>query len=378
MKRSQLIAGLIALAAIGWLLSGQIEAQDETAATTEAARPGPEEAALPQVRVRRQAAEPRTSEIVLRGRTAASRIVQVSAETHGTVAELFVKKGTVVEAGTPILRLSSEDREARLRQARALADQRRLEYEAASKLAEKGYRAETALADARAKLEEANAAVAAMEIDIEHTLIRAPFEGVVDTLPVEIGDFLTTGDPVATVVDLNPILIVGQLSERDVGTVTTGDRGSARLINGSTVSGTVRYISATADEATRTFRLELEVENPDRRIVQGLSSEIRLPVKELPAHLVSPAILTLADDGQLGVKTVNAEDVVEFHPVTIIDHGPEGVWIAGLPPLATVITVGQEFVVAGQRVEPVPERGLEELLPEAGPQSEYVAEDAHS
>jgi len=256
MKRSQLIAGLIALAAIGWLLSGQIEAQDETAATTEAARPGPEEAALPQVRVRRQAAEPRTSEIVLRGRTAASRIVQVSAETHGTVAELFVKKGTVVEAGTPILRLSSEDREARLRQARALADQRRLEYEAASKLAEKGYRAETALADARAKLEEANAAVAAMEIDIEHTLIRAPFEGVVDTLPVEIGDFLTTGDPVATVVDLNPILIVGQLSERDVGTVTTGDRGSARLINGSTVSGTVRYISATADEATRTFRLE--------------------------------------------------------------------------------------------------------------------------
>src|SRR5690606_16176136 len=127
---------------------------------------------------------------------------------------------------------------------------------------------------------------------------------------------------------------VGQLSERDVGTVTTGDRGSARLINGSTVSGTVRYISATADEATRTFRLELEVENPDRRIVQGLSSEIRLPVKELPAHLVSPAILTLADDGQLGVKTVNAEDVVEFHPVTIIDHGPEGVWIAGLPPSA--------------------------------------------
>lgn len=378
MKRSQLIAALIALVATGWLLSGQIEAQDETAVATEAASPGPEETALPQVRVRRQAAEPRTAEIVLRGRTAASRVVQVSAETHGTVAELFVKKGTVVEAGAPILRLSSEDREARLRQAKALADQRRLEYEAASKLAEKGYRAETALADARAKLEEANAAVAAMEIDIEHTVIRAPFEGVVDALPVEIGDFLTTGDPVATVVDLDPVLVVGQLSERDVGTVTTGDRGSARLINGSTVSGTVRYISATADEATRTFRLELEVENPDRRIVQGLSSEIRLPVKELPAHLVSPAILTLADDGQLGVKTVSAENVVEFHPVTIIDHGPEGVWIAGLPPSATVITVGQEFVVAGQRVKPVPERGLEQLLPEAGPQPDYVAEDAHS
>jgi membrane fusion protein, multidrug efflux system len=117
----------------------------------------------------------------------------------------------------------------------------------------------------------------------------------------------------------------------------------------------VRYISSTADEMTRTFRVELEIPNPSRRLVHGVSSEMHLPLPPVSAHLVSPAILTLADDGTLGVKLVNDQGIVEFHPATIIGDGPQGVWLGGLPKSATFITVGQEFVVAGQKVEPVPE-----------------------
>ncbi|WP_162913042.1 efflux RND transporter periplasmic adaptor subunit [Rhodospirillaceae bacterium SYSU D60014] len=356
MKLSYVIAGGLALASIGWILSGQLGTEDKAAAA-----PPPQakaEAALPQVRVRQQAAEARTAEIVLRGRTVASRSVEISAETRGRVAEVFVEKGAVVAAGDPLVRLDREDREARLRQVKALEAQRRIEYEAAAQLSKKGYRAETALADSKAKLEEARAAVAGMEIDIAHTLIRAPFDGVVDARQAEIGDFVDMGDPVALLVDLDPILMVGQISERDVSKIAPGDPGTATLVSGDMVHGKVRYISSVADETTRTFRIELEADNSNRQVVQGLSAELHLPVKELPAHRISPAILTLSETGEIGVKTVNADNIVEFQPVQIIDDGPDGLWIAGLPPTVTLITVGQEYVTPGQRVEPVPESGV--------------------
>jgi membrane fusion protein, multidrug efflux system len=179
----------------------------------------------------------------------------------------------------------------------------------------------------------------------------------VEKRAAEIGNFLNVGDPVATVVDFDPILVIGQVTERDVPRVKVGMTGTARLITGDVLQGKIRFIGATADEQTRTFRVELEVPNPDKHIIQGLSTELRLPVADLPAHLVSPAILTLADNGDIGVKTLNAENIVEFHPVTIVADGPDGIWLAGLPEKVTFITVGQEFVQPGQKVQPVPETG---------------------
>lgn len=361
MRSSYIVAAVIAVAAAAWVASGQLVGDDGTivgapAATVDAAPPAePAPAALPQVRVRTQTATPRAAEIVLRGRTEAVRAVELRAETRGTVKEIMVEKGATVAAGDVLIRLSQDDRLARLAQAKALLEQRQIEFKAASQLSEKGYRSETAVAEARARLEEAKAAVAAMEIDIGYTTVHAPFDGIVDARPAEIGDFLDVGDPIATIVDLDPILMIGQVSERDVGQIELGHAGYARTINGQSLAGRVRYISSVADEATRTFRVELEVANPDRRVVQGVSAEMRLPLAPLSAHLVSPAILTLADDGTLGVKLVNDEGLVEFRPVSIIEDGPQGVWLAGLPERVTFITVGQEFVAAGQKVEAIPE-----------------------
>jgi multidrug efflux system membrane fusion protein len=131
--------------------------------------------------------------------------------------------------------------------------------------------------------------------------------------------------------------------------------GTARLVTGESVAGKVRFVGSSADAKTRTFRVELEVPNPGRSIVQGASAELHLPVADLPAHRVSPAILTLAENGDVGVKTVGPGNTVEFHAVTIVATEADGVWLAGLPPSVTFITVGQDFVTAGQKVEPVPE-----------------------
>jgi len=353
-KTSYVIAGGIAVAAIAWVLSGQLSAEKPAPAAT-AQGASAAETPLPRVRVRQQTAEPRVVEVILRGQTVANRQAALRAETRGKVVEVLAEKGAAVKAGDVIARLADDDREARLSMAKALLDQRQIEYDNAERLSKKGYRPETDVAETRAKLEEAKAAVASMEIDIGYTTIRAPFEGVVEARPVEIGDFVNVGDAIATIVDLDPVLVVGQAAERDIGKIKVGMPGSARLITNATVGGKIRFVASTADPQTRTFRIELEVPNPQRSIVQGVSSELHLPVADLPAHRVSPAILTLAENGDVGVKIIGDGNVVEFHPVTIVADGPDGVWLAGLPPTATFITVGQDFVTAGQKVEPVPE-----------------------
>ncbi|HEY7687583.1 MAG TPA: efflux RND transporter periplasmic adaptor subunit [Dongiaceae bacterium] len=358
MKTSYYIAAGVALLAAAWVVSGQFHDAPATAAADAGSAPAAgDQAALPTVRVRAQTAQPRAVEVILRGRTEAVRKVDVRAETKGKVTEVLAEKGSVVEEGALLVRLADDDRQARLRQTKALLTQREIEYAAAAKLSKQGFKSETEAADAMAKLEEAKALVASMEIDIGYTAIHAPFGGVVEQRPVEIGDFVNIGDPVATIVDLDPILVIGQVTEQDVARLKVGLPGTARLINGDRLTGKIRYIGATADEDTRTFRVELEIPNADRHIVQGLSTELRLPVADMPAHRVSPAILTLADNGDIGVKTVNADNIVEFHPVTIVGDGPDGLWLAGLPENVTVITVGQEFVQPGQKVNPVPESG---------------------
>ncbi|WP_029008402.1 efflux RND transporter periplasmic adaptor subunit [Azospirillum halopraeferens] len=364
MNRSVVIAGLVTVAAVAWVLSGQIRpAAVPAAPEPEGAAPAPEEPAARAVRVARLAARPMTDTVVLQGRTEASRSVELRAEVRGRVEAVPVPRGAAVTQGDVLVRLAVNDREAQLDQARALLEQRRIEHRAARSLNTRGHNTDIQLAQAAAALEAAQAAVRKAEVDLANTVIRAPFDGVLDRRPVELGDFLDTGNPVATVVDLDPVRVVGFASERQVGNLRAGGSGTARIIGGaggggaggggSDAEGTIAYVAAVADPATRTFRVELEVPNPDRRIVAGLTAQLRLPVGERPGHFVSPSVLSLADDGTIGVKVVDGDRRVRFLPVQILATEPDGVWLAGLPHDIVLITVGHEFVAAGNPVVPV-------------------------
>ena len=184
---------------------------------------------------------------------------------------------------------------------------------------------------------------------------------------VEIGDYVEPGDRIARLIDLDPLLVVVQLSERDAGQLEIGGLAQARLITGQKVEGMVSYISPEADTATRTFRVEVEVPNPDGALPDGVSAEVTLPTGRVMAHHVSPAVLTLGEAGNVGVKTLTPQNTVAFLPVTIIGEESSGVWIAGLPPRVTLITVGQEFIVDGQTVRPIDEKTLAPFAPAQGP-----------
>lgn len=364
MKQSYVIALGIAVVASLWLLSPLVEEFFVAAPEVDGAAAGtPQpvkaraaaEAEPIRVRVRHSVAVPHTDLLLLTGRTEPTRQATLRAETAGRVVDVGVGEGIQVTSGEVIVRLEMGDRDARLAEAKALVEQRRIEYEASRKLSDKGFQSQTRLAEAKAELESAQAQLRRIELDIQRTEIRAPFDGVLQRRAVEVGDYVGIGDPVALFVDLDPLLAVGQVSEREVSGIGRGIEGKARLVSGETVSGTLRYISAVGEDGTRTFRVELELPNPDNRLTAGMTAEIRLPLRTVEAHAMPASALTLDDEGIVGVKSVDARNRVRFHPVTIVADGADGIWVADLPTDLNVITVGQEFVLPGQTVIPVPD-----------------------
>lgn len=366
MKRSFLMAIVLAVAAAAWIGSGQLGDPGRTRARDKPPADLTAQAAVPSVRVRAQQAQLRQARITLRGQTEADRKVDIKAETKGRIVELDAEKGSRVEAGTVLARIDADERPARLTEARSRLKQRRIEFEANTRLNQKGFRAETQLAEARANLDAAKTTVKAALMAMDDISIKAPFAGTIVERYVEIGDFVEMGDPIARLIDLDPLLIVVQVSERDAGRLKTGTLASARLIDGQTVEGVVSYISPEADPATRTFRVEAKVENLEGRLPDGASAEVTLPLRQVVAHQVSPAILTLSDAGRIGVKILGPDNTVIFVPVQVIDEEPAGIWISGLPDRVILITVGQEFVRHGQTVRPIDEKTLAPFVQGAG------------
>ena len=180
--------------------------------------------------------------------------------------------------------------------------------------------------------------------------IVAPFSGYLETLRVEEGDFLNTGAVCAALIDPDPMLLVADIAEKDIAQVQLGSEATAKLISGRLITGEVTFIASSADKNTRTFRVEISVDNKDRSIRDGVSAEIYIKGKEEPAHKISPAILSLNDQGKLGVRTVTADNRVEFKEINILEDTNSGMWVSGLGEEARIITLGQEYVFQGQTV----------------------------
>jgi len=370
MRPSHWLALIVALASAAWLATGTIGGRAP-------APPAPEAAAAPEppprpVRVASIAAEPHTAMLRVLGLTEASRRVEVRAQIDGRIAELPLDKGAAVQAGTVLARLDIEDRAAKLAEARALGEQRRRELAAWRQLAERGTRGALSVAEGEAQLAAAEAMLARAEVDLAHTTVLAPFAGVIEARPAELGARLRAGDPVAAIVTLDPLRIVAHLPEAAGARIAAASAAAgtaapllaeARLPDGRRLSGRLSFVSPAADPTTRTFRVEMEAPNP-AGIPAGLTAEFSLALGTVPAHRISPALLVLADDGRIGLRAVSAENRVVFLPVRILGNGEDDrLWVEGLPQRLTIITVGQDYVREGQRVAPVPDQAAAPLAP---------------
>lgn len=320
--------------------------------------------ALQPVRTSTYTAQPMTIEVSLRGRTKAKASVGAVAETAGIVDTVHVTKGQQVAVGELLCTLDQGTRAAAVAQAKAGLAQANAglvkaqsDYDTNAELRAKGLAApntaqqvEVGLSSAQANVSSAQAGLDNAEAELNRTEIKAKVAGVVQDPLVTAGAMLGQGQPCATIVQLDPMLFVGQVPEARIGLARLGLAATVDTITGQSVAGKVTYISATADAATRSFPAEIEVPNADGAIRDGVSATAKVVMGNALAHLLPQSVLTLNDNGVLGVKTVT-DSVVKFVPITIASDTREGVWVLGLPTSADVITVGQEYVVDGQSVD---------------------------
>ena len=337
------VIGMMAWVLSGNLFSGPVTADEENIASI------PEEVKL--VRGVRSRAEQKTVHLEVRGQTKANRIVQVKSEVAGKIEALPGEKGMQVEKGDLLCRVAVDARQNQYRQALAELQSAQLEYDGFADLEAKGLQSEVLMAKARAALAQSKTRVKQARLTLEKTSLVAPFSGIVDSQPVEMGDFLTPGAICVTLIEVDPILVVGQVAEKNVDQISLHDQVDVNLITGRKLSGRVSFIGHSPNMSTRTFPLEVTVSNPGAEVRSGVTAEMRVPVGREAVHLISPASMVLDDRGEVGVRIVDSGKRVRFINIKVVGEGPAGVFIKGLPNEVDLITVGQEEVFEGQVVE---------------------------
>jgi multidrug efflux system membrane fusion protein len=287
------------------------------------------------------------------GRVEAARVVTVKSQSSGTVTMAPAAEGSVVEDKGLLCGLDMEGRSARVRVAESELQQKQKAYDAVVELAANGWANEGRLATAKAALDATQAAVDLARSELAKTQMRAPFRGVFEKRLANVGDFLGPGGSCGVVVELDPVVVFAEATERAAGLIKVNAPAKLRLADGSETQGRVRYLAKTADPQTRLFRVEVEVANPGNEIPVGRVAEVRVQTGEGDAHRMSPSVLWFDEQGRIGVRYLDVGGVVSFVQADVVDETSEGTWIAGLPREALIVAEGQENVKPGMRVTPV-------------------------
>jgi multidrug efflux system membrane fusion protein len=407
MKKSIFIAFSILLIVVGWIGSGQftnVNAQDDTStineSNTEAVEKIVVEDTNSKVEVKEFIFSQIDQSIELQGQTTHNKKIDVKSETTGNIINIAFKRGDKVSKGEELIKISIENRKEllnsakkdldrlnkelelneknkinRLSQNKELIKLYEIEFASAKQLIDKGLSSKSKLslasfnlANARsdqedilitfesqqssigAQIANVRSQLKNIELDIDKTVINSPFSGIISDKMIEESEYITPGNIMFTIIDLNPIKIQGYLSEFDVNKVSLGTKAIIENTNGLKKNGTISFISPSAETSTRTFEITIEADNADLSFKSGITTKITIAGSELKAHKIPPSILTLQDDGTVGVKAVNDENIVIFYPTTSVKDTIDGIWVSGLPDKVNLIVTGQEYVAVGESV----------------------------
>ena len=412
MKKSIFIASFILLLVVGWIGSGQFSnkviAQDdntqevpelETSYSKNAENNKDEEFTF-SVETKVFTSKLIDQSIELQGQTIHNKKIDVKSETSGNIDSIEFSRGDKVSQNAEMITISLEDRNEKLLSAKKdlerlskeliLNEKNRdnllrqnverielyeIEYASAKQLIDKGLSSksklslasfnlanakadkedikikfESTLANLEAQISNVKSVLKNIKLDIDKTSIKAPFDGIISEKMVEETEFISLGTPLFTIIDLDPIKIEGYLSEFDINKVSVGTKAIIEDSNGIKKNGIISFISPSAETSTRTFEITIEADNKDLSYKSGITTKIIIKGSELKAHKIPPSILTLLDDGTVGVKAVDSDNNVTFYPTKTIKDTIDGMWVSGLPEKVNLIVSGQEYISIGEKI----------------------------
>ena len=346
-KRPWLIAILLSVLLLLWMLTGSVlkSREDVDAAQSVA------EKALPQVAVDLQTASPISSKQVLQGQLEPWRSVELRAQVKATVVKIDQDKGAAVAAGQVLLTLSDESRPSQLAREKAELRQREAAVVAARRLRTDKLISANDLLKVETEMANAQLMLSAAQLAVDNTRVRAPFAGIIDGRQVELGAYVEPGQPLLTVVNIAQLKVSAQVPQQQVSKLRIGQPVQVELLDGARLKGHVYYIAAAAEAGSRSFHIEVSVDNPQQLRLAGASATLRIDTGEVMGHGVSPALISLDKAGRMGVKWVNAQQQVVFTPVQLLSVNSQQAWVSGLPDKVALITLGQGFVEAGDKVQ---------------------------
>jgi multidrug efflux system membrane fusion protein len=357
-SRSKWAAVFSAVAIIGWMGSGYIF--PSSSATPDLTT---DEVQVRTVAARNSMAEDVVTFISAQGQTKPVRRAEIKATAGGEIISIEASLGSSLSKGDVIIRLEDTALKARLDEARSDLSRADRDLKNAQELLSRGASTIDILAQAKVSQADANATFIQAKRDYENTVLRSPFDGILDRIKIEEGETITPSSEVGVIIDVSSLIIRLNIPQQDRSRIIAGQQVEATLITGQVAKGTIRHVSLESDQATRTFRVEVAIQNPDSEIAAGLSTSVQIPLETISAHRVTPAALTLDASGQLGVKGLDAENRVVFYPVEIAKSDTLGTWVSGLPDQLNIIVLGQGFVATGDIVEPqFEERQTDEVL----------------
>jgi len=223
--------------------------------------------------------------------------VTVSADLPGIVQKIEFESGRHVNAGDVLVRLDTSQEQAQLAAAEAARDLAKLNLDRSKQLLDKQVVAQAEFDQIAAQAKQAEANAGAIRATIERKRIRAPFAGVLGIREVNLGQYLTGGDPVVPLQSMDPVYVNFSLPQQDVASLKIGASVhiSADGIALKDTEGRITAINSVVDEATRNVQVQATLRNPDGRLRPGMFLQVQASsgagesVITLPASAISYA-----------------------------------------------------------------------------------------
>ena len=200
-----------------------------------------------------------------------------------------------------------------------------------------------------AEYENAKSILMELEEQSGNMIISSPSNGILEKLYLDEGERVSKNSTVAEILGMENIKLIAKISQAEVGQIKIKDDVKINF-NNNIFNGKVSKISSKANSSTRTFDVEIITKNIDFLIKGGMTAEIEIITDEIEAFQISPAHLSVNNDGTLNAKVVE-NGKVQFKKVSIIKSDEDVVNVLGLNDNDIILTKGQAFVQQGDNVQ---------------------------